>query len=82
MHPDTLTSCAAQMPNPRTDLDRLEELARRGISARLLSVSYPLAPEHPFPEGRDTTEDDVLWLLEHSGSTPVVVGARGPQSLQ
>lgn len=41
------------LPPPRPPRTRrLKQLALRGISAKVLSVGYPLAPEHPFPAGR------------------------------
>ncbi|KAI8464436.1 MAG: Alpha/Beta hydrolase protein [Monoraphidium minutum] len=52
----------------------LEELAARGIAGRILTVSYPLAPEHPYPEGRDTCVEEIAWFLEQCGDTPAVVG--------
>ncbi|KIY98603.1 Esterase [Monoraphidium neglectum] len=52
----------------------LKQLARRGIAAKILSVEYPLAPEHPYPAARDVVEAEILWLLEQSGDTPVIIG--------
>ncbi|KAI8472957.1 MAG: Alpha/Beta hydrolase protein [Monoraphidium minutum] len=54
----------------------LKKLARRGVSAKVLSVGYPLAPEHPYPAGRDACEEEIRWLMgRESGETaPVIVG--------
>ncbi|GBF90364.1 hypothetical protein Rsub_02470 [Raphidocelis subcapitata] len=53
----------------------LRQLAARGIDARILSVHYPLAPEHPYPAGRDEVERVLSWLVHESGETaPLVVG--------
>lgn len=53
----------------------LKQLARRGISAKVLSVGYPLAPEHPFPAGRDACEEEIRWLMSReSGETAPKIG--------
>lgn len=36
----------------RTYAEWLQALAARGLGCRVLSVGYPLAPEHKFPEAR------------------------------
>jgi acetyl esterase len=46
--------------------DRLaRELADR-LGARVLSLDYGLAPEHPFPEGLDDCVDCARWLSAHA----------------
>lgn len=35
----------------------------------MLSVEYPLAPEHPFPAGLNAAADAIHWLLHDSGET-------------
>jgi hypothetical protein len=63
--------------NPPTHPPRLKKLARRGIDCKILSVSYPLAPEHRYPAGRDACEADIAWLLDAGASGeagPVIVG--------
>lgn len=55
--------------------DWLKRLAARGVACRVLSVGYPLAPEHRYPEGRDSVAEDIAWLLgEVEGTGPVVIG--------
>jgi acetyl esterase len=47
--------------------DRLaRELAER-IAARVLSLEYALAPEHPYPAGLDDCVDGARWLAAHAG---------------
>ncbi|HET9754179.1 MAG TPA: alpha/beta hydrolase [Myxococcales bacterium] len=47
--------------------DRLaRELAQR-LSARVLSLDYGLAPEHPYPQGLDDCVDAARWLVAHAG---------------
>ncbi|HEY5677773.1 MAG TPA: alpha/beta hydrolase [Myxococcales bacterium] len=47
--------------------DRLaRELAQR-LSARVLSLDYGLAPEHPYPEGLDDCVDAARWIVAHAG---------------
>ncbi len=46
--------------------DRLtRELAER-LAARVLSVDYALAPEHPYPEGLDDCVDAARWTFAHA----------------
>lgn len=35
----------------------------------MLSVDYPLAPEHPFPAGLNAAADAIHWLVHDSGET-------------
>jgi acetyl esterase len=45
--------------------DRLvRELAER-LGARVLSIEYALAPEHPYPQGLDDCMDCARWLSAH-----------------
>jgi acetyl esterase len=47
--------------------DRLaRELAER-LGARVLSLEYALAPEHPHPQGLDDCVDAARWLAGHAG---------------
>jgi acetyl esterase len=46
--------------------DRLtRELAQR-IGARVLSLDYALAPEHPYPQGLDDCVDAARWTFAHA----------------
>ncbi|WIA14004.1 hypothetical protein OEZ85_002565 [Tetradesmus obliquus] len=47
----------------------LHKLAAAGISCRILSVDYPLAPEHPFPAAVEAAADVIEWLANESGET-------------
>ena len=45
--------------------DRLaRELAER-LGARVLSLEYGLAPEHPYPQGLDDCVDSARWMSAH-----------------
>ncbi|MGZ6141921.1 MAG: alpha/beta hydrolase, partial [Myxococcales bacterium] len=47
--------------------DRLaRELAER-LAARVLSLDYALAPEHPYPQGLDDCVDAARWIPAHAG---------------
>jgi acetyl esterase len=49
-----------------TTHDRLaRELAER-LDARVLSLEYALAPEHPYPQGLDDCIDAARWLAAHA----------------
>lgn len=46
--------------------DRLtRELAQR-IGARVISLDYALAPEHPYPHGLDDCVDAAGWMFSHA----------------
>lgn len=47
--------------------DRLTRQLAAGSGARVLSLDYGLAPEHPFPEGLDDCVDAARWLGDHGG---------------
>lgn len=50
--------------NPETH-DRLARELAHGTGARVVSLDYALAPEHPFPAGLDDCIDAMRWLGEH-----------------
>jgi acetyl esterase len=45
--------------------DRLTRELAEGIGARVVSLHYALAPEHPYPAGLDDCVDAVRWLHAH-----------------
>ena len=47
--------------NPDTH-DRLTRELAAAIGARVVSLAYALAPEHPYPEGLDDCVDAARWL--------------------
>ncbi len=60
------------------DVETHDPLCRRvanGTGARVVSVDYRLAPEHPFPAGLDDAEEVLRWLLTQDPGQPV--GAAG-----
>lgn len=50
--------------NPETH-DRLARELAHGIGARVVSLDYALAPEHPFPAGLNDCVDAMEWLGDH-----------------
>jgi len=47
--------------------EMLDRIATRADVA-VVSVEYPLAPEHPYPAGPDVCEQAALWLAENAGT--------------
>jgi acetyl esterase len=54
--------------------DRLARELAVGVGARVLSIAYALAPEHPYPEGLDDCVDAARWLGTHSAEIGIDVG--------
>lgn len=53
----------------------LNKLAQQGIACSILSVEYPLAPEHPFPAAVEAAAGVIEWLVHDSRETvPYIVG--------
>ena len=58
------------------DVETHDPLCRRvanATGARVVSVDYRLAPEHPFPAGLDDAEDVLLWLQAADPDRPLGV---------
>eukprot|EP00775_Hariotina_reticulata_P010050 gene10050-10206_t len=56
----------------------LKHLAQAGVDCSILSVDYPLSPEHPFPCAVEAVAGTIEWLLQDSGeSCDYIVGAAG-----
>lgn len=56
----------------------LKHLAQAGVDCSILSVDYPLSPEHPFPCAVDAVAGTIEWLLQDSGeSCDYIVGECG-----
>jgi acetyl esterase len=58
------------------DLETHDPLCRRvanATGARVVSVNYRLAPEHPFPVGLDDAEDVLRWLWTEDPGRPLGV---------
>jgi acetyl esterase/lipase len=61
-----------------SDSGNLATSRRHGIP--VISASYRLAPEHPFPAGLDDGFAVARWLLEHGGK-PIVEGGFGARRI-
>ena len=48
--------------------DRLCREVAEGIGARVLSLHYGLAPEHPYPAGLDDCVEAARWMVAHAPS--------------
>src|SRR5260370_14763501 len=46
--------------------DRLAREVAERLAARVLSLEYALAPEHPYPAGLDDCVDGARWLAAHA----------------
>jgi acetyl esterase len=60
--------------------DRLTRELADGTGARVVSLDYALAPEHPFPQGLDDCVDAARWLGDHGrelGIDPSRLGIAG-----
>jgi hypothetical protein len=67
----------APLPPPQvSSFDKwLKVFAAKGIKCKILTAHYPLAPEHPYPAGREAVEDVITWLFEKSGEVgPFIIG--------
>jgi len=47
-------------------MDPLNEIIVDACNVAVVSVSYRLAPEHPYPAGPDDCEAVACWLLDHA----------------
>lgn len=54
----------------------LQYLAQQhNITATILAVRYPLAPEHPYPAALHSIMDTYKWLVQEHGNTdPIIIG--------
>lgn len=56
----------------------MQQLAARGVRMRVLSVGYPMAPEHPFPAAILFVAAAYKWLLQHleaeGSSDSIIIG--------
>ncbi len=60
------------------DVETHDPLCRRvanATGARVVSVDYRLAPEHPFPAGLDDAEDVLHWLWTEDPARPLGVAS-------
>ncbi len=62
----------------RSSQDEMLDRVARRANVAVVSVEYPLAPEHPYPAGPDACEEAALWLAENSAAqfdtTNLVIG--------
>ena len=68
-----------QLGSPAT-LRHLIGLLSAGASARVLSVAYRLAPEHPFPAAVEDALAAYRWLLAGQGRNPRRIAIAGDSS--
>eukprot|EP00879_Flechtneria_rotunda_P000137 GHRR01000201.1.p1 GENE.GHRR01000201.1~~GHRR01000201.1.p1 ORF type:complete len:434 (+),score=85.35 GHRR01000201.1:887-2188(+) len=59
----------------RTFGNWLTRLAKQGVHAKVLTIEYPLAPEHPYPEPVIAVAGSLAWLMKQlAGSNSQVIG--------
>jgi acetyl esterase len=58
-------------------VDRLVRRLARAAGARVLSIGYRLAPEHPFPAGLEDAEAALRWVAEQGGPLAVAGDSAG-----
>jgi len=60
--------------------DGASERIAQNAGLATVSVSYRLAPEHPYPAAADDCERAALWLIEHAertfGTTRLIIGGQ------
>jgi hypothetical protein len=52
----------------------LKHLAKAGVDCSILSVEYPLSPEHPFPCAVEAVAAAVEWLIGQPQGCDFIVG--------